>query len=242
MNIATAPQPARLTIDYPDRPLDRLSTLLRLFYAIPVAVLLGLIGATMSGDSAAHIGAFGGVLVLPVLLTILFRQKYPRWWFDFHLELARFSTRVVSYTRRGRRRLVRRALHRPLPPRHLRFCRGRPAMGPPRPGLRLPARHRPLPALHAGLSGRPDTKEHHLKAIVQHTYGSTDVLVVADIPTPDIADDEVLVRVHAAGVDRPGARCPRAARSGLQQRRHRAGVVSATQDGSQLRVVSPCET
>lgn len=38
MNIATAPQPARLTIDYPDRPLDRLSTLLRLFYAIPVAV------------------------------------------------------------------------------------------------------------------------------------------------------------------------------------------------------------
>lgn len=97
MNIATAPQPARLTIDYPDRPLDRLSTLLRLFYAIPVAVLLGLIGATMSGDSAAHIGAFGGVLFLPVLLTILFRQKYPRWWFDFHLELARFSTRVVSY-------------------------------------------------------------------------------------------------------------------------------------------------
>lgn len=97
MNIATAPQPARLTIDYPDRPLDRLSTLLRLFYAIPVVVLLGLIGATMSGDSAAHIGAFGGVLVLPVLLTILFRQKYPRWWFDFHLELARFSTRVVSY-------------------------------------------------------------------------------------------------------------------------------------------------
>lgn len=97
MNIATAPQPARLAIDYPDRPLDRLSTLLRLFYAIPVAVLLGLIGATMSGDSAAHIGAFGGVLVLPVLLTILFRQKYPRWWFDFHLELARFSTRVVAY-------------------------------------------------------------------------------------------------------------------------------------------------
>lgn len=41
-----------------------------------------------------------------------------------------------------------------------------------------------------------------MKAIVQHIYGATDVLVVADIPTPDIADDEVLVRVHAAGVDR----------------------------------------
>lgn len=41
-----------------------------------------------------------------------------------------------------------------------------------------------------------------MKAIVQHIYGATDVLVVADIPTPDIADDEVLVRVHAARVDR----------------------------------------
>ena len=41
--------------------------------------------------------SFGAVLVLPVLLTILFRQKYPRWWFDFHLQLARFSTRVCAY-------------------------------------------------------------------------------------------------------------------------------------------------
>ena len=83
--------PARLTVDYPDRDLDRLSTLLRVLYAIPIAIVLGLIGSTVGSAS------FGAVLVLPVLLTILFRQKYPRWWFDFHLQLARFSTRVCAY-------------------------------------------------------------------------------------------------------------------------------------------------
>jgi hypothetical protein len=82
---------ARLTVDYPDRDLDRLSTLLRVLYAIPIAIVLGLIGSTFGSAS------FGAVLVLPVLLTILFRQKYPRWWFDFHLQLARFSTRVCAY-------------------------------------------------------------------------------------------------------------------------------------------------
>ena len=41
-----------------------------------------------------------------------------------------------------------------------------------------------------------------MKAIVQDTYGSTDVLELRDIDKPEIADDEVLVRVHAAGVDR----------------------------------------
>jgi len=94
--------PARLTIDYPDRNLDRLSTLLRLVYVIPIAIVVGLIGGTAFGDTAgesgASIGAFGGgVLVLPVLLTILFRRKYPRWWFDFNLQLARLSTRVIAY-------------------------------------------------------------------------------------------------------------------------------------------------
>lgn len=83
--------PARLTVDYPDRDLDRLSTLLRVLYAIPIAIVLGLIESTFGS------APFGAVLVLPVLLTILFRQKYPRWWFDFHLQLARFSTRVCAY-------------------------------------------------------------------------------------------------------------------------------------------------
>ena len=94
--------PARLTIDYPDRDLDRLSTLLRLIYVIPIAIVLGLVGGSAFGDEFGESGASiaatgGGVLVGPVLLMILFRQKYPRWWFDFHLQLARLLTRVNSY-------------------------------------------------------------------------------------------------------------------------------------------------
>jgi hypothetical protein len=93
---------ARLTIDYPDRDLDRLSTALRLVYAIPVIIILGVVAGSVAGDTAGEtggrIGAFGGgVLVLPVLLMIVFRNKYPRWWFDFNLQLARFTTRVLSY-------------------------------------------------------------------------------------------------------------------------------------------------
>jgi len=102
MNPPADTYPARLTIDYPDRDLDRVSTLLRLVYVIPIAVVLALIGGAAfggtAGEGGARAGAFGGsLLVLPVLLMILFRQKYPRWWFDFNLELTRFSTRVVSY-------------------------------------------------------------------------------------------------------------------------------------------------
>ncbi len=78
----TEQYPARLSIDYPDRDLDRLSTGLRLIYVIPIEIFVSLIG---------------NVLFLPVLLMIVFRQKYPRWLFDFNLELTRLTTRVGSY-------------------------------------------------------------------------------------------------------------------------------------------------
>jgi uncharacterized membrane protein len=102
MSPSTDPHAARLTIDYPDRDLDRVSTALRLVYAIPVVIVLGVItggvAGDTAGDTAGRIGAFGGaVLVLPVLMMIVFRNKYPRWWFDFNLQLARFETRVLSY-------------------------------------------------------------------------------------------------------------------------------------------------
>ena len=102
MSSSADPQAARLTIDYPDRDLDRVSTALRLVYAIPVLIVLGVVAGGVPGDTAGETGgrisAFGGgLLVLPVLLMIVFRNKYPRWWFDFNLQLARFSTRVLSY-------------------------------------------------------------------------------------------------------------------------------------------------
>jgi len=94
----TAPYPARLQIDYPDRDLDRVSTLLRIFYLIPIAIVLALVSGPWQGEagSEAAIGA-GGVLFLGPLLMILFRQKYPRWWFDWNLGLSRFTTRVWTY-------------------------------------------------------------------------------------------------------------------------------------------------
>jgi NADPH:quinone reductase-like Zn-dependent oxidoreductase len=42
----------------------------------------------------------------------------------------------------------------------------------------------------------------NIQAIARDTYGSADGLELRDIAKPEIADDEVLVRVHAAGVDR----------------------------------------
>ncbi len=78
---------ARLSIDYPDRDLDRLSTFLRFFYVIPIAIVLVLVSG----------GEGGGVLFFATMLMLVFRQKYPRWWFDFNREVTRFSTRVTSY-------------------------------------------------------------------------------------------------------------------------------------------------
>jgi hypothetical protein len=90
--------PATLDIDYPDRELDRLTSLFRLVTVIPIAVILGLLThAAVHTDSATHVAGSGGALFLATVLMLLFRQKYPRWWFDWNLALTRFSTRVAAY-------------------------------------------------------------------------------------------------------------------------------------------------
>jgi len=94
------PYPVRFSIDYPDRDLDRVSTFLRIFMAIPVVILLGSVsGSTWqwSSKNAEIAAGTGGLLFLGPMLMILFRQKYPRWWFDWNLELQRFSNRVGAY-------------------------------------------------------------------------------------------------------------------------------------------------
>ena len=97
-----AAYPARLDVEYPEEGLSRLTTFFRAIWAIPiVALLAALTGGGPRyqdfGDTALIVASSGGLLFAPVLLTILFRRKYPRWWFDWHLELARFSTRVWAY-------------------------------------------------------------------------------------------------------------------------------------------------
>jgi hypothetical protein len=83
----TRPYPIRLDIDYPDRPLNRTTSALRIFTAVPIMVLVGLISW----------GRTSGLLTAPVSLMLLFRRKYPRWWFDWHVQLARFETRACAY-------------------------------------------------------------------------------------------------------------------------------------------------
>ena len=94
--------PVRFSVAFPDRPLNRLTTGLRIFTVIPIAIVLATIGgysATYGNAAETTTIAIGGtgLLFLPPLLMILFRQKYPRWWFDWNLELLRFTNRVGAY-------------------------------------------------------------------------------------------------------------------------------------------------
>jgi uncharacterized protein DUF4389 len=93
--------PLEFDVEYPDRDLNRLTTAFRIFTAIPILIVLAAIGGTTSvttgaGTTTVAVGGTG-LLVLPPLLMILFRQKYPRWWYDFNLELLRFENRVGVY-------------------------------------------------------------------------------------------------------------------------------------------------
>jgi hypothetical protein len=96
--------PVTFSVDYPDRALNRLTTALRIFTIIPILIVFASIGGYGSGSNAAHhssgtVIAVGGtgLLLMPPLLMIVFRQKYPRWWFDWNLELLRFTNRVGVY-------------------------------------------------------------------------------------------------------------------------------------------------
>jgi hypothetical protein len=93
------PYPVQFSVDYPDRPLNRLTTFFRIFTVIPIAIVLGTVsGQTwVSSTGRYYIAGAGGLLIFGPLLMILFQLKYPRWWFDWNLELQRFSNRVGIY-------------------------------------------------------------------------------------------------------------------------------------------------
>ena len=101
---------ARLDIDYPER-LDRVTSFFRLIWIIPIAIVLSALTASATNtvwivsEQTGRVidtvettsgGIFAG-LTFATVLMIVFRQKYPRWWFDFARELTRFATRVVAY-------------------------------------------------------------------------------------------------------------------------------------------------
>jgi hypothetical protein len=98
--------PVAFSVDYPDRPLNRLTTGFRIFVAIPIVI----VAATLGGEAGSNYGHYGGgdrwawggggaaaFLFFGPLLMILFRQKYPRWWFDWNREVLRFENRITAY-------------------------------------------------------------------------------------------------------------------------------------------------
>jgi Domain of unknown function (DUF4389) len=99
---AVSDYPVTFSVDYPDRPLNRVSTAFRIFAAIPIIILVGTLegggfAANLGSTGASYAGGGIGILFIPVLLMILFRQKYPRWWFDWNLQILRFSNRIGVY-------------------------------------------------------------------------------------------------------------------------------------------------
>jgi len=101
--VASSSYPVSFAVDYPDRDLNRLTTALRIFTVIPIAIVLAAIGGYSarwgtSTTGTAETGVAGtGLLFVPTLLMIVFREKYPRWWFDWNLQLLRFANRVGVY-------------------------------------------------------------------------------------------------------------------------------------------------
>ena len=94
-----ATYPVKFDVEYQDRELNRLTTFFRIFMIIPIAIVLTLvIGPSGRGWDNGGGGAFLlAFMFLPVLLMLVFREKYPRWWFDWNLQLARFIARVHVY-------------------------------------------------------------------------------------------------------------------------------------------------
>ncbi len=90
--------PVTFSVEYPDRPLNRLTTFFRIFTVIPIAIVAGLIvNGGGGGEYGYWLGSGVGLLTLPLVAMLLFRKKYPRWWYDWNRELLRFGNRIGVY-------------------------------------------------------------------------------------------------------------------------------------------------
>jgi len=93
--------PISLSIDYPEINLNRLTTFFRIFTAIPIVIIIGLLfSAEYEWEGVGgwiYRYTTAGLVFLPVVLMLTFRQKYPSWWFDWNVALTKFGTRVAAY-------------------------------------------------------------------------------------------------------------------------------------------------
>jgi len=100
MDAGVPSYPVQFDVPYPERELNRLTTAFRIVVALPILIVAGAFGGHAYGagrDALVAGGVTGSLLFVPTGLMILFRQKYPRWWFDWNLELMRFSSRISVY-------------------------------------------------------------------------------------------------------------------------------------------------
>lgn len=100
METNAKPFPATLSVEYNPKS-DRLTAFFRLFMTIPIwiimAFLMGYHGSTSGNGTSAGVAYGAGLTFLPTMLMILFRQKYPKWWYDWNLALMKFGWRVSAY-------------------------------------------------------------------------------------------------------------------------------------------------
>src|ERR1700680_1076980 len=92
--------PVQFAVDFPARPLDRLTTAFRIIVALPILFLISVLTSDIvdgGHQMTVTLASGAGLLFLPLLLMILFRRKYPRWWFDWNINVLRFSNRVTAY-------------------------------------------------------------------------------------------------------------------------------------------------
>ena len=90
--------PVDLTIDYPDHELNRVTTFFRAFTLVPIAILFALVsGPTLHVGHHDIAAESGGVVFLATALMLVFRQKYPRWWYDWNLAVTKFGLRISAY-------------------------------------------------------------------------------------------------------------------------------------------------
>ncbi|MBI2691237.1 MAG: DUF4389 domain-containing protein [Solirubrobacterales bacterium] len=99
--ISTGPEPypVDVSIEYQDRELNRTTTFFRVFTIIPIGIIVALLSGSSGtySDSGAAVGAAGATITFPTALMIIFREKYPRWWFDFNKQMTAFLLRVAAY-------------------------------------------------------------------------------------------------------------------------------------------------
>ena len=93
--------PVQFSVDYPDRPLNRISSFFRLIAVIPIGIVAvavsgGQFGVSGSATSLGLVAAVTAFISAPGIM-IFYRRKYPRWWFDWYLALLRFENRVAAF-------------------------------------------------------------------------------------------------------------------------------------------------